>query len=76
MVSLAMSLYSVINVMSNVAYAGMRAQGSDNTLGRTAAFIGGFPGTLVSFFAVDEGSERAYGIHLPAKNRPKIDNPY
>ena len=43
----------MINVLGNIAYAGMRAQGSDNKLGRALAFITGFPGTLITYFAVD-----------------------
>lgn len=53
-------------VLCNVSYAGMRAQ-HDPDLGgwRVAAFIFGFPGTLVSYFAVKEGQCRAYGVRLP-----------
>ena len=43
---------SMFNVLSNVAYAGMKAQGSKNTFGRFVTFWGGFPGTLVSYFFV------------------------
>lgn len=59
---------SMINVLSNIAYAGMRAQGSKDSLARFFTFWVGFPGTLVSYFLVDEGSERAYGIDLPRKH--------
>lgn len=48
--------YSMFNILGNLAYAGMRAQGSDNKLARTLAFIVGFPGTVVTYFVVDEGS--------------------
>lgn len=54
--------YSMINAMANISYAGMRAQGSDNKLGRFLAFALGFPGTLLTYFVVDEGSETAYGV--------------
>lgn len=54
--------YSMINVMANISYAGMRAQGSDNRFGRALAFVMGFPGTLLTYFVVDEGSEKAYGV--------------
>jgi|JI10StandDraft_1071094.scaffolds.fasta_scaffold819043_1 hypothetical protein len=57
--------YSMINVMANISYAGMRAQGSDNKLARVLSFIIGFPGTFLSYFVVDEGSQRAYGVELP-----------
>ena len=43
----------MLNVLGNVTYAGMRAQGSDNKLGRALAFVAGFPGTLVTYFVVD-----------------------
>lgn len=54
--------YSLLNILGNITYAGMRAQGSDNKLGRALAFIAGFPGTVFTYFLVDEGSERAYGV--------------
>jgi len=31
------------------------------------AFILGFPGTLLTFFCVAAGKERAYGVDLPKK---------
>jgi hypothetical protein len=61
--------YSMVNVMANISYAGMRAQGSDNKLGRFLAFAMGFPGTLLTYFVVDEGSETAYGVELPKIKR-------
>lgn len=48
--------YSMVSILGNLAYAGMRAQGSDNKLGRALAFVAGFPGTVVTYFVVDEGS--------------------
>ena len=54
-------------ILANISYAGMRAQGSRSKGWRILAFIFGFPGTLVSYLAVDENSERAYGIQLPRK---------
>jgi hypothetical protein len=56
-------------MLSNVSFAGMRAQNNPSTGWRILAFIFGFPGTLITFFAVKEGSERAYGIDIP-KRRP------
>jgi hypothetical protein len=56
-------------VLANISYAGMRAQGSPSEGWRIAAFILGFPGTLVSYFVVDEGRCRAYGIHLSPRHR-------
>ena len=46
----------MLSVMGNLAYAGMRAQGSDNRLGRLLTFAMGFPATLITYFVVDEGS--------------------
>ncbi|HEY6306148.1 MAG TPA: hypothetical protein VI488_06770 [Candidatus Angelobacter sp.] len=52
-------------ILANISYAGMRAQNSSSSGWRIIAFIFGFPGTLISFFAVEEGRERAYGIEVP-----------
>ena len=57
-------------VLANVSFAGMRAQNNPSVLWRTLALILGLPGTIVTFFAVAEGSDRAYGIDLPRKGRP------
>ena len=54
-------------VLSNISFAGMRAQNNPSTGWRILAFIFGFPGTLITFFAVKEGSERAYGIDIPRR---------
>ena len=58
---------SGIWVLANFSYAGMRAQNSASTGWRIVAFIFGLPGTIVTFFAVKEGSERAYGVDVPKK---------
>ncbi|MBL7649947.1 MAG: hypothetical protein JNK74_27545 [Candidatus Hydrogenedentes bacterium] len=58
---------SGIWILANISYAGMRAQASRSKGWRIVAFIFGFPGTLVTWLAVDEGSERAYGIDLPRR---------
>lgn len=58
---------SAIWALANVSYAGMRAQNNPSRGWRVVSFILGFPGTLVTYFAVQEGSERAYGIDLPKK---------
>lgn len=60
---------SAIWMLANISYAGMRAQNSSSAGWRIVAFILGFPGTLVSFLAVGEGSERAYGVDIP-RRRP------
>jgi hypothetical protein len=56
-------------MLANISFAGMRAQNNRSVLWRTLAFICGLPGTLVTFFAVSEGSDCAYGIELPRKRR-------
>ena len=63
--------FSMLNILGNVAYAGMRAQGSKDGLGRFLAFVAGFPGTLATYFIVEEGSERAYGVDLPRRQPRK-----
>ena len=57
-------------VLANISYAGMRAQNNPSRLWRILAFIFGLPGTIITFFAVTEGSDRAYGIDLPRRGRP------
>jgi hypothetical protein len=59
--------FSAIWIFANIAYAGMRAQGKGDKLWRVISFVAGFPGTLLTFALVREGSERAYGVDLPAK---------
>lgn len=68
---------SAIWILANISYAGMRAQNNpsvgwrvlNNPTGgwRVLAFIFGFPGTLLTYFVVREGGERAYGIDIPKK---------
>lgn len=58
---------SAIWILANFSYAGMRAQDSSSAGWRIVAFIFGFPGTLLSFLLVGEGSERAYGVDLPRR---------
>jgi hypothetical protein len=60
---------SGIWILANVSYAGMRAQANPSVGWRILAFVFGFPGTLVSFLAITEGGERAYGIDVPRKLR-------
>ena len=55
-------------VLANISYAGMRAQGHPSRLWRVLSFFAGFPGTLISWLAVKEGSCRAYGVTLPPRN--------
>ena len=54
-------------VLANICFAGMRAQNSPRAGWRIVAFLFGFPGTLVSYFVVAEGSERAWGVEIPRK---------
>lgn len=63
--------FTAVSLFANFAYAGMKAQGN-NQDGRTLAFILGLPGTGISYFAVKEGSERAYGVDLPKKILPVV----
>jgi hypothetical protein len=57
--------------LANFAYAGMRVQGNQSSPGwRVLAFIFGFPGTLLSWLVIVEGSERAYGVDLPRPSAP------
>jgi len=54
-------------VLANLAYAGQKAQGNESRTWRIISFIFGLPGTLITLFAVREGSERAYGVDLPRR---------
>jgi hypothetical protein len=60
---------SALWILANFSYAGMRAQRSRSSTWRIVAFFFGFPGTLVTFVAVAEGEERAYGVDLPRLGR-------
>lgn len=55
-------------ILANISYAGMRAQNSPSVGWRFLAFLFGFPGTLVSFLAIEEGSGRAYGVDIPRRD--------
>jgi hypothetical protein len=56
---------SAIWVLANICYAGMKAQGHPSRVWRVLSFLFGLPGTLLSWFVVKEGRNRAYGINLP-----------
>jgi hypothetical protein len=58
---------SGIWILANICYAGMRAQNNTSMGWRFVSFIFGLPGTIITYFAVKEGSERAYGIDIPRK---------
>ncbi|HEX2492490.1 MAG TPA: hypothetical protein VHK24_01855 [Steroidobacter sp.] len=60
-------IISGVWIMANICFAGMRAQNNPSTAWRFAAFVAGLPGTLMTYFFVDEGSERAYGVDIPKK---------
>ena len=61
-------LIGPLGVAANVVYAGLRAQNKDDThFIRKVAFVLGFPASLITFLAVDEGSCIAFGIDLPKK---------
>ena len=59
-------------IFANLSYAGMRAQNSSNKTWRIISFIFGFPGTLLSYFLVEEGKERVYGVDMPKNSRTEI----
>jgi hypothetical protein len=58
---------SAIWILANISYAGMRAQNNPSAGWRILSFIFGLPGTLITYFAVAEGGERAYGIEISKK---------
>lgn len=60
---------SGIWILANISYAGMRAQNHPSVFWRIVTFIFGFPGTLITFFLVANGGERAYGVDIPKKQR-------
>jgi hypothetical protein len=53
--------------LANFSFIGMRAQASTAVGWKIAAFIFGFPGTLLTYLVVRKGSERAYGVDLPRR---------
>ena len=55
-------------ILANISYAGMRAQNHKSFGWRVVSFIFGFPGTLLSFFVIEEGSGRAYGLEIPKRS--------
>jgi hypothetical protein len=68
---------SFFSLYSTLVYTGLRAQGkpteySERT--RFLTFIFGFPGTLIPYFVVKEGSCEVFGIDLPTKQK-KISKP-
>jgi hypothetical protein len=55
-----------VGIAANVMYAGMRAQNNPkNYWKRKFAFMFGFPTSIITYLAVEEGSCIAYGIELP-----------
>jgi hypothetical protein len=58
---------SALWLLANFSYAGMRAQNHPSATWRAVAFIFGLPGTLLSYFLVAEGEERAYGVEIPRR---------
>ena len=65
---------SGIWILANLAYAGMRAQDNPSGVWRILSFLFGFPGTLISWLFVKEGSDRAYGVDLP-RSRARAAEP-
>lgn len=64
---------SGIWVLANISYAGMLAQNNPDRVWRIIAFLAGLPGTIVTAFAVKEGSMRAYGVDLRPGPAPAGD---
>lgn len=62
---------SALWILANASYAGMRAQAHPSIAWRVLAFLLGLPATLLSFLAIREGSERAYGVELPRRYPPQ-----
>jgi hypothetical protein len=60
---------SAVWIFANLSFTGMRAQATGTTFWKIATFILGFPGTLLTLLIVSRGSERAYGIDMPRKQR-------
>lgn len=57
-----------ISLLGNISYAGMKAQNKpENNKLRVLAFLCGFPHTIITYFVVKKGSERAYGVEIPKK---------
>jgi hypothetical protein len=58
-----------LSALSNVSYAGMRAQNKpENNFARIATFVFGAPYSFITFFFVEEGSKNAYVIDLPTND--------
>lgn len=65
---------SAVWVFANLSFTAMRAQARGSTFWRVLTFVFGFPGTLLTLFAVTKGSERAYGIDVPRKSGPQYED--
>jgi hypothetical protein len=61
---------SAIWLLANICYSGMGAQAHPSRGWRVVSFLFGLPGRLLSWLVVKEGSDRAYGIHLPPRRDP------
>jgi hypothetical protein len=62
-----------ISMLANMSYAGMRAQNNPDRTWRVLSFLFGLPWTIITLFAVKEGSMRAYGVELPGTARPAAE---
>jgi hypothetical protein len=60
---------SAVWIFANLSFTGMRAQATGNIFWKIVTFIFGFPGTLLTLLVVSRGSERAYGVDMPRKQR-------
>ncbi len=63
-----------LSTLANISYAGMRAQNDpNNEFPRMLTFIVGLPYSIVTLACVGEGSNKAYGIHLPPPSHTRYD---
>jgi hypothetical protein len=62
----------MLSVFSNIVYASLRAQ-DQHPVTRKILFVIGMPWSIITLLAVDLGSEKAYGVHLP-KIKTKMNN--
>ncbi|HLH02918.1 MAG TPA: hypothetical protein VKX25_09120 [Bryobacteraceae bacterium] len=60
---------SALWIFANLSFTAMRAQATGSTFWKVVTFIFGFPGTLLTLLVVTRGSERAYGIDMPRRQR-------
>lgn len=63
-------IYASLYAGWNMSYAIMRAQGKEDMAHyQIPVFLLGFPATLVTWICVTKGSEKAYGMDFPRKQK-------